>query len=87
MAHSGFITDTHAETVQISNEPITFGYWFWHGGFLVAVSYLIIVLGTAVFIKHRFSPEKELGIFKNNFNAASDRINSCKILKKSWKRE
>lgn len=55
VAHSGFITDTHAETAQFSSEPISFGYWFWHGGFMVAISYLIIVLGTGVFIKHIFS--------------------------------
>jgi hypothetical protein len=55
VAHSGFMMDAHAESVQNNNEQITFGYWFWHGGFLVAISYLIIVLGTGVFIKYLFS--------------------------------
>lgn len=55
IVHSGFITDTHAENIQISGEPITFNYWFWHGGFLVAISYILIALGTGVFIKYLFS--------------------------------
>ena len=55
IVHSGFITDTHAESVQVSIGSITFGYWFWHGGFLVAISYIIIILGTGVFIKYLFS--------------------------------
>lgn len=58
VAHSGFITDTRSESVQVSNEPITFGYWFWHGGFMVAVSYILIVWGTAVLIKHFLSFKK-----------------------------
>ena len=55
IVHSGFIKDTHAESVQVFGEPMTFGYWFWHGGFLVAISYVIIICGTGVFIKHLFS--------------------------------
>lgn len=55
IAHSGFMTDAHAENTQVSGGQMTLGYWFWHGGFLVAVSYLIIVLGTGVFIKHILS--------------------------------
>lgn len=55
VAHSGFMADAHAGSVQNHNEQITFGYWFWHGGFLVFISYLIIVLGTGVFIKYVFS--------------------------------
>lgn len=55
IVHSGFITDTHTESVQVHNEPISFGYWFWHGGFMVFVSYILIALGTAVFIRYIFS--------------------------------
>ena len=55
IVHSGFAVDVHAEKVQVSSEPITFGYWFWHGGFLVFISYIIIILGTGVFIKYLFS--------------------------------
>ena len=59
IVHSGFVTDTHAESVQVSGEPMTFGYWFWHGGFLVVISYVIIICGTGVFIKHLFSRLKK----------------------------
>ena len=55
IVHSGFIKDTHAGSVQVSGETMTFGYWFWHGGFLVAISYVIIICGAGVFIKHLFS--------------------------------
>ena len=55
IVHSGFMADTHAESAQNNNGPITFGYWFWHGGFLVFISYVIIILGTGVFIKYIFS--------------------------------
>ena len=55
VAHSGFVKDTHAESVQVFGEPMTFGYWFWHGGFAVFISYVIIICGTGVFIKHLFS--------------------------------
>lgn len=55
VAHSGFMTDAHAESVQVSNEPMAFGYWFWHGGFAVFISYFLIVWGTGVFIKYLFS--------------------------------
>lgn len=55
VAHSGFISDTHAGSVLTSNEPITFGYWFWHGGFAVFISCFLIVWGTSVFIKYLFS--------------------------------
>ena len=55
VAHSGFIKDTRAESVQISGEPMTFGYWFWHGGFAVFISYILIALGAGVFIKYLFS--------------------------------
>ena len=55
IAHSGFVKDTHAESVQVSGEPMTFGYWFWHGGFAVFISYILIAWGAGVFIKHLFS--------------------------------
>lgn len=55
IAHSGFINDTHAESIQFSGEPMTFNYWFLHGGFLVFVSYIIIICGTGIFIKNLFS--------------------------------
>ena len=55
IVHSGFMAYTHAESAQNNNGPITFGYWFWHGGFLVFISYVIIILGTGVFIKYIFS--------------------------------
>lgn len=55
IAHSGFIKDTHAESAQIPGEPMTFGYWFIHGGFLVIISYFVIICGTGVFIKYLFS--------------------------------
>lgn len=55
IAHSGFMADVHAESFQVSSEQMTFSYWFWHGGFLVAISYIIIVWGTGVFIKYLFS--------------------------------
>ena len=55
VAHSGFMADARAEGVQVSSEPMAFGYWFWHGGFMVAISYIIIILGTGVFIKYLFS--------------------------------
>ena len=55
VAHSGFAVDAHAESVQNNNGQMTFGYWFWHGGFLVFISYVIIILGTGVFIKYIFS--------------------------------
>ena len=55
IVHSGFIADTRSESVQISGEPMAFSYWFWHGGFLVAISYVIIICGTGVFIKYLFS--------------------------------
>ena len=55
VAHSGFIKDIRAESVQTAGEPMTFGYWFWHGGFMAVISYIIIICGTIVFIKHLFS--------------------------------
>ena len=55
LAHSGFVADTHAESVQVSGELMTFNYWFWHGGFAVFISYVIIAWGTGVFIKYLFS--------------------------------
>lgn len=55
MAHSGFVTDIHAESVQVSNEQITFSYWFWHGGFMVVISYILIAWGTGILIKYLFS--------------------------------
>ena len=55
IVHYGFVADTHAESVQVSSEQISFGYWFWHGGFVVAISYILIICGTIVFIKHLFS--------------------------------
>lgn len=58
IAHSGFITDTSAESVQVSSEPVSFGHWFWHGGFIMVVSYALIAWGTAVLIKHFLSFKK-----------------------------
>jgi len=55
IAHSGFTIDAHAENHQISNEPMTFDYWFWRGGFAVFISYILIAWGTGVFIKYIFS--------------------------------
>ena len=55
IVHSGFIADTRSESVQISGEPMAFNYWFWHGGFAVFISYILIALGTVIFIKHLFS--------------------------------
>ena len=55
IVHSGFAVDAHAEKVQFSSEPMAFGYWFWHGGFAVAISYIVIICGTIVFIRHLFS--------------------------------
>ena len=54
IVHSGFMIDAHAESVQVYNKQMTFGYWFWHGGFLVAFSYIIIICGTIIFIRHLF---------------------------------
>jgi len=34
---------------------MTFGYWFWHGGFAVFISYILIALGAVIFIKYLFS--------------------------------
>ncbi|MEK7130927.1 MAG: hypothetical protein AAB924_00985 [Patescibacteria group bacterium] len=59
IAHSGFVTNTGAESVKVSNEQMTFDYWFWHGGFLVIISYVVIVMGTGVFIRHLFSLIKD----------------------------
>jgi hypothetical protein len=55
IAHSGFIKDSRAESVQAAGEPMTFGYWFWHGGFVAVISYILIACGTAIFIKYIFS--------------------------------
>ncbi|MEK9161463.1 MAG: hypothetical protein AAB822_01760 [Patescibacteria group bacterium] len=60
IVHSGFVTNTGAESVKVSNEQMTFDYWFWHGGFLVVISYVIIMMGTGVFIKQLFSLIKEV---------------------------
>ena len=60
IVHSGFVTNTSTESAQVKSEQMTFDYWFWHGGFLVVISYVIIMMGTGVFIKQLFSLIKEV---------------------------
>lgn len=60
LVHSGFVANAGDEGVsQAHNEAMTFNYWFWHGGFLVGISYLIIIIGTGILIRNVFSLIKE----------------------------
>lgn len=60
IAHSGFVTNTEAGTSrQINDRQIAFNDWFWQGGFLILISYLVIIAGTCVFISHLFYLVKE----------------------------
>lgn len=60
IAHSGFIASPRDEGVGQSNsQQIMFGDWFWGGGFLILISYAVIIAGTCVFINHLFSLVKE----------------------------
>lgn len=59
IAHSGFVTNTATESARVHNEQMTFDYWFWHGGFLVIISYVVIMMGTGVFIRQLFSLIKD----------------------------
>lgn len=59
LVHSGFVANSGSENAQFYNEPMTFNYWFLHGGFLIFISYLVIIAGTGVFIHYIFSLIKE----------------------------
>ena len=59
LVHSGFIVNSGSEDAQAHNEPMTFNYWFLHGGFLIFISYLLIIAGIGVFIHYIFSLIKE----------------------------
>lgn len=60
IAHSGFVASVRDEGVgQAYSRQIVFSDWFWGGGFLILISYLVIIAGTCVFISHLFSLIKE----------------------------
>ena len=59
LVHSGFTANTVSETPQSHSEPMTFNYWFLHGGFVILISYLLIIAGAGVFIHYVFSLIKE----------------------------
>lgn len=59
IAHSGFVTSAESGVRQSDNAQMLFSDWFWQGGFLILISYLVIIAGTCVFIKHLFSLIRE----------------------------
>lgn len=59
LVHSGFVTRAESGVRQSDNAQMLFGDWFWQGGFLILISYLVIIAGTCVFINHLFSLARE----------------------------
>lgn len=54
IAHSGFKIDSNLGHAQAANQDVPFAHWFWEGGFLTIISYVIIIWGTGVLIKWFF---------------------------------
>ncbi|RJQ32268.1 hypothetical protein C4572_01450 [Candidatus Parcubacteria bacterium] len=54
LAHSLIPTSSSQRSV----EYVPFSHWLWEGGFVVIVSYILIAMGTGVFLKWLFSEIK-----------------------------
>jgi len=64
LAHSGF-QDLARERggqnliIQENNQP-DFSFFFWHGGFILIISYIIIAIGTVLCVKYLIAEGKEV---------------------------